>query len=85
MEIAIRYIFNKNKIKRVKLNSIGVIEEYEGITTMLLLKEVSKYITNYSIIETNFVWQNNKKSSRICRHLIKNIERSFMVFEYECD
>ena len=65
LSIAFRYIFKKNKIKRVKLNSIGVKEKYQGLTTIKLLKEVSKYITNYETIETNFVWCNNIKSMTI--------------------
>ena len=83
LSIGLKYIFNKNKIKRVKLNSIGVLEQYEGIVTMNLLNEASKYMKQYDILETNFVWKNNKKSMRINTHLLKNIERNFLVMEEE--
>ena len=85
--IAIRYILFKNKISKVKLNSIGVIEQYEGIATISLLKEVSKYIKKYKTLETNFVWCNNKKSMKINKHILKNIERNFVVYEvdYDCN
>ena len=76
--IAMKYILNKKKIKRVKLNAIGVLEEFEGLATMSLLNEASKYMKQYDILETNFVWKNNHKSMRINKHLLKNIERNFL-------
>ncbi len=83
ISIGLKYVFNKNKIKRVKLNAIGVLEKYEGTITMNLLNEASKYMKKYDILETNFVWKNNKKSMRINQHLLKNIERNFLVMEEE--
>ena len=85
MNIAVRYIFNKNKINKVKLNSIGVKEEYQGIVTLQLLKETSKYLDKYDTIETNFVWENNRKSMLINKRLLKNVERTFKVVEYIYD
>ena len=81
LNIAFRYITCKKRIKKVKLNSIGVVEEYQGIATISLLKEVSKYITNYDILETNFVWCNNHKSMNLNKHILKKIERKFVVYE----
>lgn len=83
--IAVRYIFNKHKIKKVKLNAIGVKENYQGNVTLMLLKETSKYIEKYQTIETNFVWENNKKSMLINKRLLKNVERRFKVVEYIYD
>ena len=85
LEIAIRYTFTKNKISKVKLNSIGVKDEYQGNVTMMLLCEAAKYMKKYSDIETNFVWENNRRSMKINKHLIQNIERSFKVVEYRYD
>ena len=85
LEIAVRYTFNKKKINKVKLNSIGVKDEYQGNVTMMLLCEAAKYMKNYSDIETNFVWENNRRSMKINKHLIQNIERSFKVVEYRYD
>lgn len=83
ISIGLKYIFNKNKIKRVKLNAIGVLEKYEGTITMNLLNAASKYMKKYEHLETNFVWKSNKKSMRINQHLLKNIERNFLVMEEE--
>ena len=85
LAIAVRYIFNKHKIKKVKLNAIGVKENYQGNVTLMLLKETSKYIEKYQTIETNFVWENNKKSMLINKRLLKNVERRFKVVEYIYD
>lgn len=79
--IALRYTLLKKKIRTIKLNSIGVLEEYQGAVTMNLLYEASKYVKNYDFIETNFVWENNTKSIRINKHIMKNIERKFIVLE----
>lgn len=81
LSIGLKYILNKNKIKKVKLNAIGVLEKYEGFVTMSLLNEASKHMRNFEVLETNFVWKNNKKSMRINKHLLKNVERTFLVME----
>ena len=81
LSIGLKYIFKKNKIKRVKLNAIGVLEKQEAFVTMSLLNEAAKYMKKYDILETNFVWKNNVKSMRINKHLLKNVERNFLVME----
>ena len=85
LSIALRYIFYKKRINRIKLNAIGVVERYQGNLTMRLLKSASEYMNDDHIIETNFVWNNNKRSMLINRHLLKNIERTFKVVEYRYD
>ena len=85
LSIAIRYTLFKNKINRIKLNAIGVLEEYQGNLTLRLLKTASEYMKGEHIIETNFVWNNNKKSMLINKRLLKNVERTFKVIEYEYD
>ena len=52
---------------------------------MQLLKETSKYLDKYETIETNFVWENNRKSMLINKRLLKNVERTFKVVEYIYD
>ena len=79
--IAIRYLLFNKKIKRIKLNSIGVKKAYQGSVTINLLREVGKLVSNYDTVETNFVWTNNKKSMSINQKLLKNIERKFVVYE----
>jgi hypothetical protein len=80
LSIALRYTLFKNKIKKIKLNAIGVKEKYQGIVTMNLLREVTKYC-HCDELETNFVWCNNFKSMRLNKHIVKNIERQFAVYE----
>ena len=47
---------------------------------MNLLREVTKYC-HCDVLETNFVWCNNFKSMRLNKHIVKNIERQFAVYE----
>ena len=83
LEIAVRYLLFKNRIKRVKLNAAGVKKEYQGITTMKLLSAVSEYVEKYETVETNFVWCNNRKSMALNKATLKNVERRFAVYEVE--
>ena len=82
LEIAFRYIFMRNKITKVKLNSIGVKQKWRGNVTLMLLAEASKYMHQYRVVETNFVWENNKRSMAINKHLIQEVSRRFKVVEY---
>lgn len=81
LEIATRYTLLKNKIKKVKLNSIGVKSKYRGAVTINLLREVGKLVCKYDVIETNFVWANNVQSMGLNQRLLKNVERRFVVYE----
>lgn len=81
LTIVLRYILFKNRIKKVKLNSIGIKEKYQGVVTINLLKEVGKMVQKYEQIETNFVWKNNNKSMAINKKLLQNIERRFAIYE----
>lgn len=81
--IAIRYMLFKNKIKKAKLNAVGVKKEYQGITTMNLLYEFAKLAGHYEKVETNFVWCNNKKSMAVNKAFMKNTERRFVVYEVD--
>ena len=83
LEIAVRYVLFKNRIKKVKLNAVGVKKEYQGPATINLLNEACKYAADYDVIETNFVWCNNRKSMSLNKSLLKNIERRFAVYEVE--
>ena len=81
LEIAIRYTLCKRNIKKVKLNSIGVKKEYQGVATVALLREVGKLVENYDTVETNFVWANNQRSMAANQGLLKHVERKFAVYE----
>jgi hypothetical protein len=45
LEIAVRYLLFGKNIKKAKLNSVGVKKEYQGLTTVQLLCEVGKYVS----------------------------------------
>ena len=83
LAIAVRYTLFKKKIQTVKINSIGVKGKYQGRVTIRLLNEMMKYIRSYTYAETNFVWENNRKSMAINKHIGENVERAFAVYEYE--
>ena len=81
--IAVRYTLLRKRIKRVKLNSVGVMEEYQGFGTAKLLQTFEAYARKYSVAETNFVWCSNQKSMLINKAAFRNIERTFAVYEVE--
>ena len=83
LSIAIRYTLFKNKIQTIKVNSIGVKKKYQGRVTIQLLNEMMNYTTAYTYAETNFVWESNRKSMAINKHIGEHIERNFAVYEYE--
>ena len=83
LSIALRYILLKKRIQTVKINSIGVKKKYQGRATIQLLNAMKGYVSDYTYAETNFVWENNRKSMAINTHVGEHIERSFAVYEYE--
>lgn len=79
--IAFNYLVNKNKIKTVKINAIGVLKEYRNIAVMMLLAELKKYIFGkYETIETNFVWNSNIESTRLNNSLMSNAVRKYNIY-----
>ena len=58
-------------------------EKYQGRVTIQLLNEMMKHINSYTYAETNFVWENNRKSMAINKHIGEHIERNFAVYEYK--
>jgi len=85
-QIALHYTLKKKKISRVTLNSIGVLEEYQGLATSLITNELKKilktpYYKNIKYFEGSFVWENNRKANALNKHVIKTIDRQFKVFE----
>lgn len=86
LEIAFHYTFKKKRITRVTLNSIGVLEEYRRIATTLLVKEIKKYLSqdyykNVKTFESSFIWEDNKSSMLLTKHILKNVNREYEVFE----
>lgn len=83
LTIALRYTLGKSRIKRVKLNSIGVKKQYRTVATLALLREVGRYVSGYETVETNFVWVNNQNSMTANLGYLKNVTRKFAVYEVE--
>ncbi len=81
---ATQYFLNKRKIDTVKLNSIGVEDAHRGKGTFALIKAMDEEIADkYKYIETNFVWDNNTKSTLLNRRCIGGACRKFAVYEKE--
>lgn len=81
--IALRYLLRGRRIRRAKLNAMGVKAAYRGPTTIRLLCEAGKYMEKYETVETNFVWCHNKPSMALNGALLGHIERRFAVYEVE--
>lgn len=79
---AVQYLLRGKKIDTVKLNSIGVTDAHRGKGTLALLRAMDAEIGDrYEFLETNFVWDRNKKSSLLNRRLIGGECRKFAVYE----
>lgn len=86
LEIAMHYTFKKKNITRATLNSIGVLEEYRGEATVLLIREMKRYISqkkykNIHRIESSFIWEDNLNSLLLSKHVLKNVTREYEAFE----
>lgn len=73
----------KKRIRKVKLNSIGVKRECRGVVTIELLRRFGELVRDYETVETNFVWANNTRSVSLNKRILKNTERKFAVYELD--
>jgi hypothetical protein len=79
--IAMRYIKNRKRIKTIKVNAIGVLESYRNYAVALLLYSLQQYADiNYQILETGFVWDSNRPSSRLNAALFGTGARKYQVY-----
>ncbi|MCI9031854.1 MAG: hypothetical protein HFK09_04960 [Clostridia bacterium] len=79
---ALSYALRRSRADTVKLNSIGVESEHRGLGTLALLRAFEKSIGDrFEYIETNFVWDDNKKSALLNRKLLGEVCRTFAVYE----
>lgn len=82
LSLALGVAFRGGKIDTVKLNSIGVTESHRGRGTLALLREMSvRTGDKYKFIETNFVWDDNRRSRLLNLRLLGGECRKFEVYE----
>lgn len=82
LQLAFGYATRRAHIDTVKLNAIGVLDEHRGRGTLALLRAMDDRIGDrYTYIETNFVWDNNRKSTLLNRRLLGEVCRKFEVYE----
>lgn len=79
------FLFRKNKIKGVKLNVIGVLPEYQNTSVVfgLIDQFYQKIKKNFDYGETNFVWDNNLKSSLLNKAITDTPFRKYCIYEYD--
>lgn len=68
------------KSDTVKFNAIGVKDGNTFATAALIRAAVSYATENYKFAETNFVWDNNEKSTLMCRNLFGEPIRKYAVY-----
>lgn len=79
---ALGYALHRAKVNTVKLNAIGVEDAHRGKGTLALLRAMNECIGDrFKYIETNFVWDCNKKSTLLNRKVIGDVWRTFAVYE----
>lgn len=78
---ALSCVLKRRLIDTVKLNAIGVTDDFRGLGTIALLRAMAERIRKYRYIETNFVWDCNIKSSLLNKKLMCGECRKFAVYE----
>lgn len=82
LNLACGAVFGRKKIDTVKLNSIGVEDEHRGRGTLALLRALRERAGGkYKFIETNFVWDENRRSRLLNLRLLCGECRKFEVYE----
>ena len=76
-----QFLFGQKRIDTVKINAIGVLPEYQGTATVLLLDRMAQHTGNrFRFYETTFVWDNNEKSTRLNQHFVQSGYRKYAVY-----
>jgi len=76
-----QFLSGQKRIDTVKINAIGVLPEYQGTATVLLLDRMAQYLGNrFRFYETTFVWDNNEKSTRLNQHFVQSVYRKYAVY-----
>lgn len=78
LRIALAYAFNRKAIDTVKINAIGSLSP---MATVALLTEFSRITGDkYRYLETNFVWDNNLRSTKINKRFFGKPHRKYEVY-----
>ena len=76
-----QFLSGQKRIDTVKINAIGVLPEYQGTATVMLLDRMAQYIGNrFRFYETTFVWDSNEKSTRLNQHFTQSVCRKYAVY-----
>jgi len=83
----VRCLLGKGRIRNAKLNAAGVDPRYQGSSVVagLLGKLVSSCAGRYESLETNFVWDSNRKSRYLHQHFPHEEVRHYKTFELDVD
>ncbi len=81
----IRCLLGKNRIRTAKLNAVGIDPRYQGssVAAGLLSELVKSCAGRYESVETNFVWDSNRKSRLLNTHFPHREARHYKTFELD--
>lgn len=80
---ALLFMTRGRTITRMKVNALGVVPELQGTGVSLgLIAEARKHaLKRFAEGETNFVWDNNRRSSRLCQRVTDGVFKRYCVYE----
>ena len=81
----IRCLLGRSRIRTAKLNAVGIDHRFQGSSAAagLLREFVASCAGRYDSVETNFVWDNNRRSRLINTHFPHREARHYRVFELQ--
>jgi GNAT superfamily N-acetyltransferase len=81
----IRCLLGKKRIRTAKLNAVGIDRRYRGssVAAGLLRELVRSCAGRYDTVETNFVWDSNRRSTLLNTHFPHREARHYKTFELD--
>jgi hypothetical protein len=81
----IRCLLGGSRIRTAKLNAMGIDHRYQGssVAAGLLRELVRSCAGRYESVETNFVWDSNRKSRLLNSHFPHREARHYKTFELD--
>jgi hypothetical protein len=79
----IRCLMGRRRIRTAKLNAVGIDRRYRGspVAAGLLHELVRSCAGQYDTVETNFVWDSNRRSTLLNTHFPHREARHYKTFE----
>lgn len=77
------YVFHRKNIDTFKLNAIGALTPQATLSLLRALRSLTE--DSYRYVETNFVWDNNLKSTAINRRFFGTPHRKYEVYFLNAD